>query len=71
MPSHCPSRSQKNEKTHIVYMSTAKAEGLIASDQTGMFPRTSNRGNKYICIFYVYDANFINARCGVKRVNPE
>ena len=40
-------------------MTTVKAEGLIASDQTGMFPRTSNRGNKYICIFYVYDSNFI------------
>ena len=54
-----PKQEPKNEKTHIVYMTTVKAEGLIASDQTGMFPRTSNRGNKYICIFYVYDSNFI------------
>ena len=54
-----PKQEPKNEKTHVVYMTTAKAEGLIASDQTGMFPRTSNRGNKYICIFYVYDSNFI------------
>jgi hypothetical protein len=49
----------RNEKTHIVYMTAVKAEGLIARDQTGMFPWTSNRGNKYICIFYVCDSNFI------------
>jgi hypothetical protein len=54
-----PKQEPRNEKTRIIYMSTMKAEGLIASDQTGMFPRTSNRGNKYICIFYVYDSNFI------------
>jgi len=40
-------------------MTIVKSEGLIARDQTGMFPRTSNRGNKYIYIFYVYDSNFI------------
>ncbi len=54
-----PKQEPRNEKTHMVYMTTMKAEGLIASDQTGMFLRTSDRGNKYICIFYVYDANFI------------
>ena len=43
----------------MVYMTTVKAEGIIASDQTGMFARTSNRGNKYICIFYGYDTNFV------------
>ena len=42
-------------------MSTADAGGLIASDQTGRFPRVSNRGIKYLCVFYIYDANAIKA----------
>ena len=54
-----PKQEPKNEETRVVYMTPVKAEGLIASDQTDVFPRTSNRGNKYICIFYVYDSNFI------------
>ena len=40
-------------------MTTQLADGWIASDQTGAFPRVSNRGNKYICVFYIFDANFI------------
>jgi hypothetical protein len=54
-----PEQSPGNQKTHLVYMTVAKAEGFISSDQTGMFPKTSNRGMKYICIFYIYDPNFI------------
>ena len=39
---------------------TAKlATSFIASDQTDTFPRMSNRGNTYICVFYMYDPNFI------------
>jgi hypothetical protein len=40
-------------------MTVKLADGFIASDQTGDYPRTSNRGNKYICILYVYNPNFI------------
>ena len=40
-------------------MTTHLADGWVASDQTGAFPRVSNRGNKYICVFYIFDANFI------------
>ena len=40
-------------------MTVRKAEGFIASDQTGKFPRMSNKGNQYICVFYIYDPNFI------------
>ena len=40
-------------------MSVKKAEVYIASDKNGMFPRTSNRGMKYICVFYIYDPNLI------------
>ena len=54
-----PEQVPGNEKTHEVYMTTMQAEGLVASDQTGMLPRTSNRGMKYLCIFYIYDPNFI------------
>ena len=35
------------------------ADGKIASDQTGAFPKVSNRGHKYITVFYVYDAKFV------------
>ena len=40
-------------------MTVKLADGFIASDQTGSFPRVSNKGNKYICVFYIYDTNFI------------
>ena len=40
-------------------MTAKPANGFICSDHTGAYPRTSNKGNKYICVFYVYDANRI------------
>ena len=40
-------------------MSVKHAEGFISSDQTGKFPRMSNKGNQYICVFYIFDPNFI------------
>jgi hypothetical protein len=33
--------------------------GNVFSDQTGRFPQTSSRGNKFIMIFYDYDSNAI------------
>ena len=48
-----------NEKTRKVYMSVNLADGWIASDQTGAFPRVSTRGNEYICVFYIHYTNFI------------
>ena len=54
-----PEQVQGNKKTHSVFMTTVLADDWISSDQTGAFPWTSNRGNKYICVFYVYDPNFI------------
>ena len=41
-------------------MSVQRQEGFIANDQTGNFPRMSNRGMKYICVFYIHDLNYIN-----------
>ena len=50
-----------NADTHLVFMSTVDASGLICSNQTGMFPCISSRGMKYVCIFYIYDANYIKS----------
>ena len=54
-----PAQVPGNKKTHLVFMTTVLANGWIASDQTGAFARTSNKGNKYICVFYVFGPNFI------------
>ena len=54
-----PKQKPSNKKTNLVYMTVTLADGWIASDQTGAFPRGSNRGHKYISVFYVYDANFV------------
>jgi hypothetical protein len=36
-------------------------DGVVSSNQTGRFPITSNRGNAYVVVFYVYDANYIRS----------
>ena len=56
-----PTQATNNDDTHVVFMTTADSKGLVCSDQTGMFPRISKRGMKYVCIFYIYDANFIKS----------
>ena len=53
-----PQQEPGNSKTHEVYFTATNAGGgLVYSDQTGRFPRTSNRSNKYLAIFYVYNVN--------------
>ena len=53
-----PQQEPGNSKTHEVYFTATNAgNGLIYSDQTDRFPRTSNRSNKYLAIFYVYNVN--------------
>ena len=54
-----PEQEPSNSRTKKVFMTVQLADGWIASDQTGAFPRVSNRGNKYISVFYVYDANHV------------
>ena len=54
-----PTQVAGNKKTHLVFMTTVLADDWIASNQTGAFPRISNKGNKYICVFYVFNPNFI------------
>ena len=53
-----PKQEPSNKKINLVYMTVSLADGWIASNQTGTFPRVSNRGHKCISVFYVYDANF-------------
>ena len=54
-----PEQEPGNRKTKYVFMTSLLADGFICSDQTSAYPRTSSRGNKYICVFYVYDTNRI------------
>ncbi len=42
-------------------MTIIKISGTVFSNQSGRFPITSNRGNKYIVIFYIYNANFVKS----------
>ena len=48
-----------NARTNHVFMQIHAIDGVISSNQTGRFPITSNRGNAYVVVFYVYDANYI------------
>jgi hypothetical protein len=57
-------------KTHFVYAATIDA-GQIYTDQTGIFPVVSSKGNKYIMIVYDYDSNAILAQPIKNRTDPE
>jgi hypothetical protein len=46
-------------QTHMVYVKAIQATGQIFTDQTGKFPITSSRGNKYVMVLYDYDSNSI------------
>jgi hypothetical protein len=50
-----------NACTHFIFMTTNKISSMLFSNQLGWFPITSNRGNKYVVIFYIYDANFVKS----------
>ncbi len=54
-------QSPLNMRTNHVFMQIHAIDGVISSDQTGRFPITSNRGNAYVVVFYVYDANYIRS----------
>ena len=49
------------DETHECYFMIEQlaTRGKTFSDQTGRFPVTSSKGNKYIMIMYSYDANAI------------
>jgi hypothetical protein len=48
-------------RTHLVYAKAVEITGQIFSDQTGRFPVTSSRGNKYLMIVYDCDSAAILA----------
>ncbi len=48
-----------NARTNHIFMQIHAINGVISSDQTGRFPITSNRGNTYVVVFCIYDANYI------------
>ena len=48
-------------RTNWVFMQPIQITGKIFSDQTGRFPFTSSRGNKYVMIVYDFDSNAILA----------
>jgi hypothetical protein len=58
-------------RTNWVYMQPIEVTGQIYSDQTGRFPQTSSRGNKYIMIVYDYDSNAILAEPITSRTENE
>jgi hypothetical protein len=57
-------------KTQFVYAATIDA-GQIYTDQTGIFPVVSSKGNKYIMILYDYDSNAVLAQPIKDRTAPE
>jgi hypothetical protein len=57
-------------KTQFVYAATIDA-GQIYTDQTGIFPVMSSKGNTYIMILYDYDSNAILAQPIKDRTYPE
>jgi hypothetical protein len=48
-----------NARINHIFMQVHAIKGVISSNQTGRFPITSNQGNTYVVVFYVYDANYI------------
>jgi hypothetical protein len=57
-------------KTQYIYAATIDA-GQIYTDQTGIFPIVSSKGNKYIMILYDYDSNAILAKPIKDRTAPK
>jgi hypothetical protein len=57
-------------KTQFVYTATIDA-GQIYTDQTGIFPVVSSKGNKYIMILNDYDSNTILEQPIKDRTTPE
>jgi hypothetical protein len=50
-----------NAHMHFVFMTIIEISGMLISNLSDRFPITSNRGNKYVVIFYIYDANFVKS----------
>ena len=67
MEEYLPPRKIEN-KDHIVQITAVKfkdLKGMMSSDQTGAFPRTSTKGNRYVMVIEDSDAGPIQAK-GIK-----
>ena len=53
--------SEQSECINLVILKTVDCTGEFYTDQTGRFPITSRKGNKYILVAYHYDSNNIHA----------
>ncbi len=51
-----PIQENNNKQTNDIF-TTIEQTGKIYTDQTGRFPVTSSKGNKYILLLYEYDTN--------------
>jgi hypothetical protein len=56
-----PPQQPSNERTQHVFLTVHDFTGGIASNQTGRFPVTSNRGHAYLALFYIFDPNYIKS----------
>ena len=52
----------KQARTNAVYVRPIEATGLLCTDQTGAFPVTSTKSNRYIMVAHHYDSNAILVR---------
>ena len=48
---------EDNKRTHEFFTKIIEPTGKVFSDQTGKFPVTSSRGNKYVMVVYDHDSN--------------
>ena len=60
-------QSNQSENTNLVFFKIVDLSGKYYTDQTGRFPFTSSKGNKYILAAYHYDSNTIHAEPLKKR----
>ena len=54
---------------NLVCMRPVEVSGHIFSDQTGIFPRVSSKGNRSVMVLYDYDINAILTKT-IKKHNP-
>jgi hypothetical protein len=47
------------QKHKDIYIQVYEEKEIVYSDQTGKFPTTSSRGNKYLMVLYYMDGSYI------------
>ena len=49
-------------RANTIYIKPINLTGLLCTNQTGAFPVTSNKGNRYVMVAHHFDTNAILAR---------